>query len=288
MSEERGQSENVGHLIREVIDHKEILVNSAARRSGDEANFLIDLGNNLFTHKHDAEVQISVSSVAIPLAYYFIDIKRNNRFIYTENAVRYVITLDSGCYSNIQIGNMIAAKLNALGLAYTWSFVYTAETAKFAMNRVLTGVDVISQFIFNEPGDLLYCNELFGLAKSTYSYAVGVYSLTSDRVARTGVEEVLMMRIPEIANSYSLDSPTSYQKISGSVMLVPSYNNAFSAVVYIPQSESIYYTYKFQNRGVNPQYLNVSLVTKYGNPITLMSDWSFTMRIKIVSSESVS
>ena len=233
--------------------NRDFIVRSKDRKEGSNSSFIVNLTDPLPNGK-----EIIFTDVILPNLFYNID-STNNVIVFNDGSAR-TATIPPSYYSNSSL-------LTALASAMTVASGVTLFTAAYNAATLLVTITGTNAFTIN-----------FG--SSTISYALGypVTSTSASSLTQTATNAMvlnppyLLLNIVELNSTRVAD--TNYVLATLKVPILSSNQQ----VNYMTTEDLSKQKIKFALTASST--LHVDLRKDDGKPLVLMSDWSFTLRVK--------
>ena len=231
--------------------NQDIIIRSRDRKNGTTSSFIVNLTNCLNPGDF-----MEVTDIAIPNLWYNID-SYNNTIVFNDGSLRTAV-VTPGYYSNASLLTTLAAAMQAASGVTTFTAAQNSST-------LLTTITGSNTFTIN-------------FALSTIAYVLGFPTTGSSATSLTQTSTqamvinplYLLLRITEIDSGRVYD--TNF--VSGTLKIPILSSN--QQVNYLTTEQLSNQRLQFSNKTAS---LTIELLKADRNPLTLMADWSFTVRV---------
>ena len=231
--------------------NQDIIIRSQDRKNGTTSSFIVNLTNCLNPGDF-----MEVTDIAIPNLWYNID-SYNNTIVFNDGSLR-TATVTTGYYSNFSL-------LTALAAAMQVASGVTTFTAAQNSSTLLTTITGSNTFTIN-------------FALSTIAYVLGFPTTgsSSSSLTQTSTQAMVLNPLYLLLRITEIDSGRVYDTnfVSGTLKIPILSSN--QQVNYLTTEQLSNQRLQFSNKTAS---LTIELLKADRNPLTLMADWSFTVRV---------
>lgn len=257
---------------------------------------IFNFPNNLIGVENDERIKLTLQEMTMPYTFYQTE-DYNNKFLLTENGINRLIEIEIGNYNIVTFIFELTNKLNTVVGLYTYIISYIAQTNR--LNYIATpkvGV-VVNSISFNFDAENVFnllniglgetLNEMMGYNNEIINLNLniaGTAFLTESTVPITmspGVEN-LYMTINNSCENYSNTQTNNIFTSSNILGKIPIATPPFSKIFFydINQNFATVITNKYLDN------LSFTLYNERFTEITPRKDYSFTIKIEIISTGS--
>jgi hypothetical protein len=257
---------------------------------------IFNFPNNLIGVENDERIKLTLQEMTMPYTFYQTE-NYNNKFLLTENGINRLIEIEIGNYNIVTFIFELTNKLNTMAGLYTYIISYIAQTNR--LNYIATpkaGV-VVNSISFNFDAENVFnllniglgetLNEMMGYNNEIINLNLniaGTAFLTESTIPITmspGVEN-LYMTINNSCENYSNTQTNNIFTSSNILGKIPIATPPFSKIFFydINQNFATVITNKYLDN------LSFTLYNERFTEITPRKDYSFTIKIEIISTAS--
>lgn len=257
---------------------------------------IFNFPNNLIGVENDERIKLTLQEMTMPYTFYQTE-NYNNKFLLTENGINRLIEIEIGNYNIVTFIFELTNKLNTVAGLYTYIISYIAQTNR--LNYIATpkvGV-IVGSISFNFDAENVFnllniglgetLNEMMGYNNEIINLNLniaGTAFLTESTIPITmspGVEN-LYMTINNSCENYSNTQTNNIFTSSNILGKIPIATPPFSKIFFydINQNFATVITNKYLDN------LSFTLYNERFTEITPRKDYSFTIKIEIISTAS--